>query len=269
MLDYHPSAPEVPLNELARAHSVIVSFPKAGRTWLRLMIGMYLADTRGLVDAPLLELDGLSDIDPTIPRIVVTHEQDLLCSRPEDLLTDKTVYAGKRILLLVRDPRDVMVSAFFQKTRRQGIAVPDLSRFVRGAAGGIATFVAWHNLWAASDQSLCMSIASYEGLSVRPVETLTVVLRFLLCERIVGPTVVRAVERAQFDRMREMEERGSLRSERLSPGKVLDEESRKVRRGVVGGFIDYLSEGDQTYIEQRVADGLYADLFPAICGVRF
>jgi hypothetical protein len=39
----------------------------------------------------------------------------------------------------------------------------------------------------------------------------------------------------------------------LSPGNVDDPESYKTRRGVVGGFKDYLNAGDILYVERAIA----------------
>jgi hypothetical protein len=58
--------------------------------------------------------------------------------------------------------------------------------------------------------------------------------------------------------MHGLEASGGASSHRLRPGDASDPESFKVRRGVVGGYRDYLSPSDLAYIEARMARDLPA-----------
>jgi len=63
-----------------------------------------------------------------------------------------------------------------------------------------------------------------------------------------------------FARLRAAEASGELAHRYgpyLLPGDRNDGESFKVRRGVVGGYVDYLSEADQSYCESVLAETGY------------
>ena len=53
--------------------------------------------------------------------------------------------------------------------------------------------------------------------------------------------------------MRRLEEAGTLRNNRLRPTIAGDPEAFKVRRGIVGGYRDYLSADDIGYAENHIA----------------
>jgi len=51
--------------------------------------------------------------------------------------------------------------------------------------------------------------------------------------------------------MMRMERENSLNSGRLRPVDIDDAESYKVRKGKVGGYVDYLSDEDIGYLNQK------------------
>ena len=52
----------------------LTSFPRSGRTWLRLMLGKTFALHFGLENVDLFELDEMAATHPEVPSIVVTHD---------------------------------------------------------------------------------------------------------------------------------------------------------------------------------------------------
>tara|TARA_Y100000294_G_scaffold155535_1_gene155858 strand:+ start:493 stop:831 length:339 start_codon:yes stop_codon:yes gene_type:complete len=56
------------------AEVCLISFPKSGRTWLRLMIGRALQLHFGLETADILKVVPLAAMHPLIPKIVVDDE---------------------------------------------------------------------------------------------------------------------------------------------------------------------------------------------------
>lgn len=63
--------------KLRRADAVVVSFPKSGRTWMRALLSFYHAGSRGLVTDELLGFDNYHARDPSIPKILFTHDNHL------------------------------------------------------------------------------------------------------------------------------------------------------------------------------------------------
>ena len=99
--------------KLQQADWVLVSWGKSGRTWLRVMVSRVYQLAFGLSDNRLLSFDNLHRLNPRVPRVLFTHGNYLRDYTGHGYDT-KVDYHGKRIVLLVRDPRDVAVSQFFQ-----------------------------------------------------------------------------------------------------------------------------------------------------------
>ena len=97
----------------------IVSFPKSGRTWLRQMLCHY---THCSIDLKPGRPDRLPKkilpANTDLPGILFIHEDLPLHKPPDDLNRDKGSYRRKRVVFLTRDPRDIVVSAYFERTKR-------------------------------------------------------------------------------------------------------------------------------------------------------
>jgi hypothetical protein len=242
--------------------AVVVSYPKSGRTWLRATLTFYFAERYGLEDPPLLEFANLHYLDARIPKIFFTHDDDPN-ARPEQLRKDKSGYYHKRVLYLARDPRDVCVSMYFHRTKRDlDIDVP-IFDFANGPDGGLRTTIAFMNIWAEALPRIPDSLViSYEAMHAEPEKTLSDALRFLGHDP--DPDCVRAaLERSRFDRLQSMEKKGEFESGRLTAANTEDKDSFKVRRGKVGGYTDYFDEAQQAVLNDVAAKQLssYFDPF--------
>src|SRR4051812_39593534 len=97
-----------------------VGFPKTGNTWLRFMLGCYLQDSLELKAAPLFdEFDGLgrAKSNPGVPRMTFTHAPPTWSDQTPADLDRRTVvepFVGRKVVLLVRHPHDVLVSLWHQ-----------------------------------------------------------------------------------------------------------------------------------------------------------
>jgi hypothetical protein len=58
----------------------LISFPKCGRTWLRLMIGNIFARHFSFdhpeIQRKMLKLEPLAELNPAVPRVWVTHDDE-------------------------------------------------------------------------------------------------------------------------------------------------------------------------------------------------
>ena len=150
----------------------LISYPKCGRTWLRIMLGWYV----GGLDAPNpLEVYRLSCMLPGYRRLEVSHDDYPHWKTADRLFTDKEAYRNKIVLFLVRNPRDVLVSNYFQFTRRKDMELAKvnfsgtISDFIRNPVGGIAGLVGFYNIWAANRQVPArFELLTYEDLSASP-----------------------------------------------------------------------------------------------------
>ena len=236
-----------------RYDAMLLSYPKSGRTWLRMMLGRIFQDHFGLARdaAPPLELLALARQKPGIPRIQVAHDDMPHLRRAEELQTGRKEYRGCRVVFMVRDPRDVMVSNFFQASRRDRYFNGTLSQFLRSSQYGCAGLLRYMAICDANRHVpaafLCIR---YEDLQADPAARLREVLSFVGLPDVPDALVSRIVSECSFGNMRRLEEEGSLGSGRLRAGDSADPESFKVRRGKVGGFRDYLAPADVQYIEE-------------------
>ncbi len=241
--------------ERAPAEVVIVSFPKSGRTWLRLLLGKVLCDHYGLPETELLDTFALSQ-RAGLRATMFSHDgaSNTEARHLRRLRRDKREYAGKRVVFLRRDPRDVAVSCFFQASRRRDLFDGTLSEFLRDPHYGIDKILRYYDLWyAAREVPREFALVSYEALHSRPVAALRTVLGVMGASDLPETRLEEAVAFGRFENMRRMERDGRFESSRMQPGDVADPESFKVRKGEVGGHRDYLEAADQAYVDARLA----------------
>jgi hypothetical protein len=241
------------VRKLRNADVVVVSHAKSGRTWLAAMISHVYHQQYGIDEATIIRFDNFHRLNQEIPRIFFTHDNRKLPDQTP--LASLDSYANKKVVLLVRDPRDVAVSLHFHSTRRNR----------RGSATGLydavigirmPVVIKFLNRWAENISSIEQSlIIRYEDLRARPYTELARVMEFISGE-CSPDTISKAVDFASFENLRAKEERYFFTSARLHPGDPNDPESFKVRRGKVGGYRDYFTPEQLARIDAMVADGL-------------
>ena len=208
----------------------VVSYPKSGRTWLRMMLRE-------------LGVDGVR----------FTHAG----SSETSFLTARAFawgiarWKGRRILLMIRDPRDTAVSLYFQATRRSRIYRGELPAFLRDPRFGLERVILFNLRWlrARCDFS-AFCLLSYEELHAEPNAALGKAAAFLTGADPGAAELDRAVEASRFERMHALESSGAGAKQwgvRLAPGDVADRDSFKTRRGVAGGWRDYFSPADEAF----------------------
>ena len=89
---------------------------------------------------------------------------------------------------------------------------------------------------------------------MRAAPVLAEVLAFLGARGVPRETIDRAVDFARFDRMRESEATEAFPSHMMRTPADADPEAFKLRKGVVGGFRDYLSADDVAWIDACEAE---------------
>ena len=253
---------------LQRADVVIAAFGKSGRTWLRVMLSSVVRLTSGESEAALL---GSARRSRSMPRIFFTHDNYIqdYTGNPGS----KAHFAGKRVVLLVRDPRDVTVSQYFQwkhrmkhkKTRvnhypPKGTEIP-IYDFVMNPRYGLVRCVDFLNVWARENERVPdLLVVRYEDLRSQPVENLSRIVDFVGLE--ATPAVIeQAVEESSVEKMRKLEASNTsmLAGGRLKPGDRGNADSYKVRRAKVGGYRDYFSDDEVARIDAYIEEHLLPD----------
>jgi hypothetical protein len=250
---------------LSRVESVepdiyIVSYPKCGRTWFRIMLQKYF------------EFDGVKLQDfhdkslfsiPNLYTIKFEHDQGNWVPAPlhiKQLSFNVSKYAHKKVIFLVRDPRDVLVSSWYHLRYRENIYQDDLSHFVRDRLTGIHKLVAFLNMWIEHRHvPQDFLLLTYEQMHADPFGTARQVLAFLNLD--TDPERVRyAVEESSFTKMKKMETSGTLKEPWMKPGAKGLDNALKVRQGKVGGFRQELSEADIAFVNHVIQTRLSAEL---------
>ena len=245
------------LTIMRRAADVyIISYPKSGRTWLRVLVGKALCLTYGLPDGQMLDTYRLTAAAGILRAHFVHDFSEILAAIPYDRLpTDKTEYAIKKVIFVVRDIRDVLVSSYFQATRRTNKFRGPISDFIRSDRFGVKKVATFYNIWHRNRHvPQDFLLLSYEEMHANAEAALAEALRFMGVDEIDSYTLKEAVTFASFNNMKKMEADGYFKDPRMQPTDANDEESFKVRKGVVGGYAAYLSEADIQYIDKIVAE---------------
>lgn len=227
----------------------IVGYPKSGMTWMEFLLTHALLEKRAAehvtfrtARAYVPDLSHIGPRDPLLlwrfgarraPRVFFSHTP-----------FDPRLLRG-RVVYMLRDPRDVMVSYYHYHRRHVGALDVTLSEFVRQPAYFPCTWDVHVRGWLDGPaDSGRIHVVRYEELRVRTAEVLTGLLRFTGA-RFTPADVARAVERSSFSRMQEIEKRFPPRV------KIHDAQERFVRRGKIGGWKDELSDADLGVIEER------------------
>ena len=242
----------------------LISYPKCGRTWIRIVLGKFL-----LGDAPgnPIELTELTAANREMPLTVVTHDDGPHLIPHDDITMSKKAYAGKRVAFLVRDPRDVMVSNFFQYSRRGDSKLINsdagdmtLSQFIRSDIGGLPSLIRFYNAWAENKGIPAgYEVFFYEDFHAEPMASFDRIVDFLGLRRFGKVALEQAVEFGRFENLQKAETSDVFNDVRLRAADPTDPESRKIRKGKVGGFIDYLDEADIRYCDDLIDAELHQD----------
>lgn len=248
----------------ARPDVLVLSVGKSGRTWLRVLVNKYLALRFGVA----FSLDDLHQTERRIPSIGYEHEQwshHALANWHERLrgkfLVPPRMLRRKRVLVVYRDPRDVVVSLYHQNQKRSSRRLEcTLQEFIRLPGRGVDGIVAVMNAWRKRlrDHPHCLWVA-YEALRADTAGELRRIAAFLGVPPSDAGQIAGAVDFASFDNMRALEARGGFGHSMLKPGDPGDPSSFKVRAGQVGGYREKFDGEDLAYLDRAVdsLDGFF------------
>lgn len=111
-------------------------------------MGKAIASHFKLKDLDILQMGNFSAMLPGIPYIRFTHDDLPQHKRPNELEESKRAYKRYKVVFLIRDPRDVIVSLYFQKTKRVHQYTGSLSEFLYREQGSFNSLLHFYNIWA-------------------------------------------------------------------------------------------------------------------------
>lgn len=228
-----------------KQNGILISYPKSGRTWLRLMLDDLKCHVHASHSGSNIErgLDFNSVPAPSLDN-----------SYP--------------VLFLFRNPLDVVVSSWFQFCYRiridSGLQI-SLSDFIRHPSYGIEKIVKFNLMYLEHVPSSSVKFAciNYELLVSHPALCLEQLLYFFSpCMSISRKNVSNIVLKYSFNNMKSLERRKLKLDGSSFFGQVAvnpsQPESFKVRKGVVCGYRDYLDEDDILFCKRVLSDHNYS-----------
>jgi hypothetical protein len=221
----------------------IISYPKSGRTWLKIVLQLLLIKQYGAV-----RFMGNMFFADDSPRIFAAHTG--------------YYYTPKKTIFLLRDPRDALVSFYHHvQTRGPGTMHKyknmNISDFVRDKDLGIVPLVNYYRRWwKRLKKCKELMVVRYEDMVTRDVEIFNDIHNFLGLDVPVG----KFLETIKFCRFE------NLKKEIAKPDGVFanhpdlfelkpttpNPNSAKLRRGVIGGYVDELTKEDIGFINKKM-----------------
>lgn len=242
---------------LQTADIVFLSPGKSGRTWVRVMLTYVLHLAYGTPADRLVGRDRLHRINRRVPRFFFSHAGKNMPGSGHRHLTPERL-GGKTLICFVRDPRDVVVSAHYQRAYRSkrpsaaARSVAPSRPFLTVALRGV---IKRNNmLQELAEAHPHGHLFRYEAFHADPTGELARLLKAIGVEA-PATHVDSAVAFAKLGNLRQREAEGFFRSDNLRPQSLAEPNSFKVRRGKVGGYVDEL---DAETIEEfdRLVDTL-------------
>jgi hypothetical protein len=229
----------------------MVSYPKCGRTWQRVMLQQYLqfigCELRHYNDKSLLSIIGGQNIK-------FEHDQSSWIPAPpplENIRFNAEKYGDKKVTFLVRDPRDALVSSWYHLKYRENIYRGSLSEFIRDDLVGVKKVVRFTNVFIENMHNMAgFHLMTYEDLHRDPSGTFMAMLAFMSLP-IDADAIQKAVAASSFENMKKMESSGELREPWMKPGGKNDN-AMKIRKGKVGGFKEEFTPEDVAYLDEYI-----------------
>jgi hypothetical protein len=251
--------------EIKAADYVIVSPPKCGRTWLRMMLSRFFQTRYGLPEGELLGYDNYHQKNPVIPRIRFTHDRYI--KNYTGHRDSKCDFYPKNVILLVRDPRDAVVSTYFQWINTVNpykiamLNIPErpaevpIFEFAMKSRFSIHHPVDFLNSWATElEKTRSHLLIRYEDMRTDPARILGDVLAFMQIHASTDE-IDQVVEWSSFENMKKLEQNQTFAdgSRRLMIKDPNNPDAFKVRRGKVGGYRDYFDDQQMKDIDCLIA----------------
>jgi len=212
-----------------------ISFPKSGRTWLRVML-----DELGL-------------------NLQYSHAgSDHRFKQNFNQLTTDEKNNYDRYIFLYRNPLDTVVSGYHQATKRISNYQGGIHEFIQDSGHGVEKIARFNLMWLTACQSDDKSLAvSYEDLINDTGNQLKQVLLHFN-HPVNEQKIANTVENNTFSKMQD-KERAGIYSEKygeiLQPTDTDNINTYKVRKGKINGYLDELRKE-----EIEIAENILSEL---------
>lgn len=186
----------IPISKTESQDVFIAGFPKSGNTWMQnLLSGVLFGISTELLPDRLTQ-----DLVPDVHyKKYYKRFLDFNCFKTHNL--PKKNY--KRVIYLVRDPRDVIVS-YYHFLKNLGKDV-DFKNMIISENGELSQWKAHVNKWKENPYNSEIMILKYEDLLINSMREMKRVTKFINIERS-DEVLFRAIDGNTFEKMRKKED---------------------------------------------------------------
>ena len=234
-------------------HLLVVGYPKVGNTWFGVMLRRMLVSAYGIPEKQWsFALDADVQKQHEVPRVQMTHTMPKFNTQSASQLDVRTGLAkNSRLIFLMRDPRDTLVSLYFDKSFRSQRFCGSLDAMIRDPVYGVEKllkfYCAWDAAWCESDDQI---MVRYEALHQNPLSMMKNTWAFARLAQLSSDQLQEAIAFGRFDNMRRIEvdcqiQQGWLRKKK----DVTRAEGLKTRCGRIGQYAEYMEPATLQYVE--------------------
>jgi len=225
----------------------LISYMKCGRTWLRFIIGKIFENFFDLKEIDVLYYsDCYSNPNVKAPIITSYHDDNPHQKKFDELEREKNKYRNNKIMFLVRDPRDVAVSLYYHMKYRVKNYEGNIDDFVMEKIPGIVQyFNIWHHNMANVKDFI---LIKYEDLKSQNVVEIKRICQFLGFTNLNNEFYQIISRESSFEVMKSYEIENKAANPQLHKSTVNGNKALKVRKGIVGGYINELKDSTINFI---------------------
>ena len=219
----------------------IISYPKSGRTWLYKILNLYslkINNKNYIKNRKMIRFDK--------KFIKFIHD----CGDPSPYPVKPNYFRNKDIvkkknIILLRDPREIIISFWYHTRFRENIYKKEISEFINDKYLGIKKLISFYNFIHLNINKNAL-IISYQSLVEDTFLAIKKILLFLNLD-IETSILQKCISECSFEK---------LQKEEILQEKKKDIRTMKFRKGVLGKFNDDLNKKDLEIINDVIKSEL-------------
>lgn len=217
-------------------NTILISYPKSGRTWLRMMLAKMM----------LLSFDKITnDKYEIFPSLHLTYKE--LKER------FKTDYKDLNIIFLHRHPADVAISHYKEMTtsKRSGLWTDaSLSEFIRDKSYGIEQIIEYNNKWLEKGGNFNRFLMLSYSMLHQDAHACLAAIATTIGLPTTKEDIEAAIKYGEFDNMKKIESGEQENLLQYYKGTFARGDTGRARIGKCNNYINVLEEKDKEFVDE-------------------